>query len=84
MTQQCVFCGHEHLAAKTTRYIYQKNAQLFVVEQVPCTECQFCGEEYFDFSVLQKIEKDYIAISTNQKQPQRLMQVAVENFSALA
>lgn len=83
MTQQCVFCGHGQLVEKHTRYIYQKNEQLFVVEQVPCTECQFCGEQYFDFLVLQKIENDYNAISTNQKQPQRLMQVAVENFAAL-
>ena len=84
MAEQCVFCGHQHLAAKTTRYIYQKNEQLFVVEQVPCVECLFCGEQYFDAPVLQKIEDDYNAISTHQKQPQRLMQVAVENFATLA
>jgi len=54
MSEQCVFCGHKHLSSKTTRYIYQKDQQMLVVEHVPCLECTFCGEQYFDAGVLQK------------------------------
>jgi len=43
----------------------------------------FFGEQYFDADVLQKIENDYLAISHQQRQPQRLIQVAVEDFSVL-
>ena len=84
MSEHCVFCGHKHLSNKTTRYIYQKDQQILVVDNVPCLECTFCGEQYFDATVLQKIENDYSAITHQQKQPQRIMQVAVEDFSALS
>lgn len=84
MSEHCVFCGHKHLNSKTTRYIYQKDQQMLVVEHVPCLECTFCGEQYFDAGVLQKIEKDYLAITHQQRQPQRTMQVAVEDFAALS
>jgi YgiT-type zinc finger domain-containing protein len=84
MSENCVFCGHKHLSNKTTRYIYQKNQQLLVIDHVPCLECAFCGEQYFDAIVLQKIEADYNAISNAKKQPLRFMQVAVEDFSSFA
>lgn len=84
MTEQCVFCGHKHLGNKTTRYIYQKDQQMLVVDNVPCMECTFCGEQYFDAIVLQKIENDYSAIAHQQRQPQRVMNVAVEDFSTLS
>jgi YgiT-type zinc finger domain-containing protein len=51
------------LLAKNTRYIYQKGKQMLVVEHVLCLECTFCGEQYFDALVLQKIENDYQAIA---------------------
>ena len=82
MSEQCVFCGHKHLSNKLTRYIYQRNDQLLVVDNVPCLECLFCGEQYFDAPVLQKIEDDYQAIVTDKRKPERIMQVAVENYSA--
>ena len=83
MSEHCVFCGHKHLSSKTTRYIYQKDQQMLVVEHVPRLESTFCGEQYFDAGVLQKIENDYLAITRQQRQPQRVRQVAVEDFSAL-
>jgi YgiT-type zinc finger domain-containing protein len=83
MSEGCVFCGHKHLIDKNTRYIYQKDQQMLVVDNVPCLECAFCGEQYFDALVLHQIENDYLAISQHQKQPARTMQVAVEEFSNL-
>ncbi|MFI3187796.1 MAG: type II toxin-antitoxin system MqsA family antitoxin [Methylococcaceae bacterium] len=83
MSEHCVFCGHKHLSSKSTRYIYQKDQQMLVVDNVPCLECTFCGEQYFDTTVLQKIENDYFAITLQQRQPQRIMQVAVDDYSAL-
>lgn len=84
MSEHCVFCGHQHLSTKNTRYIYQKDQQLFIVDNVPCLECTFCGEQYFDAKVLQKIENDYHDITHQRKQAQRIMQVAVEDFAALS
>ncbi len=84
MSEYCVFCGHKHLVDKHTRYIYQKDQQMLVVDNVPCLECTFCGEQYFEALVLQQIEYDYVAIAEHQKQPARIMQVAVEEFSSLS
>ncbi|MDP2902358.1 MAG: type II toxin-antitoxin system MqsA family antitoxin [Methylovulum sp.] len=84
MSEHCVFCGHNYLESKTTRYIYQKDQQMLVVEHVPCLECTFCGEQYFDALVLKKIENDYFAITHQQRQPQRVMQIAVEDFALIS
>ncbi len=56
MTGQCVFCGHQHLTAKTTRYLHQNQEAMLVVEQVLCLECDFCSEQYFDIQVLKKLK----------------------------
>ncbi len=82
MTEQCVFCGNKHLTAKTTRYRHQNQDEMLIVEQVPCIECDFCGEQYFDIQVLKKIEADHDDINQHRKQPSRFMQVAVEEFNA--
>ena len=84
MSNNCVFCGHKHLISKTNRYIYQKNQQLLIIDHVPCLECSFCGEQYFDASVLETIEQDYQAIANAEKQPTRFLQVAIEDFSLLS
>lgn len=51
---------------------------MLVVEHVPCLECTFCGEQYFDALVLEKIENDFQAINNRQRQAQRIMRVAVK------
>ena len=84
MSEQCTFCGHKHLSSKTTRYIYQKDEQMLVVGHVPCLECTFCGVQYFDAVVLEKIENDYKTVNYQQRQPQRIIQVAVEDFATLS
>ena len=82
MTEQCVFCGNKHLTAKTTRYLHQNQGEMLIVEQVPCIECDFCGEQYFDIQVLKKIEADHDDINEHRKQPSRFVRVAVEEFNA--
>jgi YgiT-type zinc finger domain-containing protein len=84
MADHCVFCGHKHLESKLTRYIYQKEEQLLLVDHVPCLECTFCGEQYFEVTVLKKIESDYLAIHLQHKKPKKIMQVAVEDFVVAA
>lgn len=56
---------------------------MLIVEKVPCLDCTFCGEQYFDAVVLQKIENEYLAITHQQRQPQRSTKVAVEDFATL-
>lgn len=83
MSEQCSFCGHAHLAAKRTRYIHQQRGEMLIVEDVPCLECEFCGEQYFDIETLKKIEADHAELTCHRKQPSRTLQVAVEEFRSL-
>ncbi|WP_427500755.1 YgiT-type zinc finger protein [Methylomonas sp. MED-D] len=80
--EQCAFCGNTHLTAKTTRYLHQAQGEMLIVEHVPCIECDFCGEQYFDVQVLKQIEADHQAINEHRKQPARFVQVAVEEYHA--
>ena len=82
MAEQCAFCGNKHLTPKTTRYLHQRGEDMLFVEHVPCIECDFCGEQYFDISVLKKIEADHLDIAEQRRQPQRFLRVAVEEFNA--
>lgn len=84
MSQHCTFCGHKHLSAKTTRYIHQQADELLIVDEVPCLECDYCGEQYFDAAVLKAIAAEHTAILQHRKQPQAVKPVAVESFAALA
>ncbi len=83
MSQHCAFCGHKHLTARTTRYIHQQADELLIVNEVPCLECNYCGEQYFDVSVLKRIEAEHRAIVLQGKQPQAIKPVAVESFASL-
>jgi len=80
---QCSFCGNTHLSHKDVRYIYQREDDIMVVDDVPCMECDYCSEQYFDASVLKKIEQDFMDVSKQRKAPVSRMQVAVESFSSL-
>ena len=54
-----------------------------VVERVPCLQCEYCGEQYFEASVLKKIEADFSAVALQKKQPLRTMKVAVEDYAGI-
>ncbi len=83
MTGQCSFCGNKHLSAKRTRYIHQQGSEMLIVEDVPCIECDYCGEQYFEIGTLKRIEADHTALLARQKRPRRTIQVAVEDYGTL-
>lgn len=82
MAEQCAFCGNKNLTPKTTRYFHQQDEEMLIVEHVPCIECDFCGEQYFDIGVLKRIETDHRDIAASRKQPNRYVRIAVEEFVA--
>ena len=82
MSETCAFCGNRHLTRKT-RYLHHQGADMLIVDNVPCVECDFCGEQYFAIDVLKKIEADHEAIAQHRRTPCRTVQVAIEEFAAL-
>ncbi len=83
MSQQCSFCGNRNLSAKRTRYIHQQGGEMLIVEDVPCIECDYCGEQYFEIATLKKIEADHAALAEHRKRPSRTLKVAVEDYASL-
>jgi len=62
------------------QYIYKDNDRFLVVNNVPCEECEYCGEQYFKAEVLKKIEKDFDEIYRSGKKAKREVRVPVEEF----
>ena len=83
MSKVCSFCGNTNFKVKKVQYIYKHDNQLLIVNDVPCEECEYCGEQYFEAVVLKKIEKDFMEIYLSGKKSKQLIEVPVEEFAEL-
>ncbi len=81
MIKQCNFCGHRHVKETLTQYTYKHNGKWLIVDGVPCEQCEFCGEQYFTASVLEKIEADFIEVYSARRKARSEMVVPVETFA---
>jgi len=83
MGKICNFCGNKSFRNKRVQYIYKHNGQFLIVENVPCEECEYCGEQYFKSEVLKKIERDFLDIYSHKKKLKRRIEVPIEEFVEL-
>lgn len=79
----CNFCGNKNFREKHVQYIYRHNDRFLVVNNVPCEECEYCGEQYFKAEALRKIEEDFNAIYVFGKRAKRETTVPVEDFAEI-
>ncbi|MBF0337312.1 MAG: YgiT-type zinc finger protein [Nitrospirae bacterium] len=77
----CNFCGNSSFVEKRVQYIYKHDDRFLIVNGVPCQECTFCGEQYFEAVVLKKIEKDFRDIYFYGKVVEQEIKVPVEEFA---
>jgi len=49
------FCGNKNFQEEKVQYIYRREDKMLIINNVPCEECEFCGEQYFKAAVLKKI-----------------------------
>ena len=80
MNKKCSFCGNKNVSKETVQYVYKKGGRFLIVDNVPCERCEFCGEQYFEASVLKKIEANADAVYSKRKKPAREMLVPVEIY----
>ena len=78
--KQCHFCGNKNFRQTACQYTYRRDGKYLLVDKVPCTQCGFCGEQYFAAEVLKKIEAEFEAIHLHGKKPPREMIIPVEQF----
>ncbi|GJQ24382.1 YgiT-type zinc finger domain-containing protein [Candidatus Brocadia sapporoensis] len=79
----CHFCGNKNLRKAQVQYTYRYNDNFLIVNDVPCEQCEFCGEQYFKGSVLKQIEKEFFSIYSHGKKVKKELIVPVEQFSEI-
>lgn len=53
---KCMSCKYGEMQESTTTYFSKLNNCFIIIENVPCLKCLQCGEEFFVFSVSEKID----------------------------
>lgn len=81
MKKQCNFCGNTRFAEVTTQYIYRHQGKMLIVDAVPCEQCEFCGEQYFEAEVLRKIETDFLDVYSARRKARAEILVPVEQYA---
>ena len=81
MTKKCSFCGNKNFKVMLVQYIYKHNNQFMIVDDVPCEQCEYCGEQYFKASVLKKIEADFKEVYSHRRKANREVTIPVEQFA---
>lgn len=76
----CHFCGNKNFKSTKVQYTYKHNDKYLMVEDVPCEQCEYCGEQYFEGRVLKQIEKEFNAIHSNNKKVKKELIIPVEQF----
>jgi len=79
--KKCNFCGNKHVREAQPQYVYRHDDRFLVVNNVPCEQCEFCGEKYFKAQVLRNIEHDFNQIHAAVKKAKNEMRVPVEEYS---
>ncbi len=81
--KKCNFCGHSVLHEKRVQYLYKHNNHFLMVNDVPCEECEFCGERYYEAKTLKRIEREFHSIYNLDKNVKRQLSMPIEDFSEL-
>ena len=51
----CIFCGGS-LKQANTDYIEKNDNHVILIKDVPCEECEQCGEKYFKDNIVKALE----------------------------
>ena len=83
MSTVCHFCGNKNFKKTTVQYIYRHDNHFLIVNDVPCEQCEYCGEQYFEGKVLRALEEEFNRIYLRGKKAKTEVNVPVEQFLEL-
>lgn len=52
----CHFCGNKNFKTNSVQYTYKRDNKFIIINNLPCEQCEFCGEQYFAADVLKKAQ----------------------------
>ena len=53
----CMFCKCDTVIKSTTTHVVNYNGCVIVIKNVPCEECEQCGEKFYTDEVAERLEK---------------------------
>ena len=53
----CMFCKCHTVKSGTTTHVVNYKGCLIIIKNVPCEECEQCGEKYYTDEVAEKLEQ---------------------------
>jgi YgiT-type zinc finger domain-containing protein len=83
MNTKCHFCGNKNFKQTKVQYIYKHNGKFLIMDEVPCEQCEFCGEQYFEGKILRQIEEEFNRIYVQGKKPIKELRIPIEPFPAV-
>ena len=83
MNTKCNFCGNKNFKEVKVQYIYRHDSKFLIVNDVPCEQCEYCGEQYFEGKILSHIEEEFQNIYVKGKKPKEEIKVPIERFPEL-
>lgn len=60
----CMFCKCDTVKESTTTHVVNYKGSVIVVKNVPCEECEQCGEIFYSDEVAERLEKIVEAAKT--------------------
>ena len=83
MNTKCNFCGNKNFKDVKVQYVYKHDNNFLIVNDVPCVQCEYCGEQYFEGIELRRIEDEFQRIHIQGKKTKQELRVPIEQFSQL-
>ena len=74
----CIFCKCDTVTPSLTTHVVNYNGAIIVIKNVPCEECEQCGEKFYTDDVAEKLEKMVNAAK------QMMQEIAVLDYSKVA
>lgn len=53
----CMFCKCDTVKQSTTTHVVNYSGSVIVIKNVPCEECEQCGEIFYTDEVAERLEK---------------------------
>ena len=53
----CMYCKCKTIRQSTTTHVVNYNNCIIIVKNVPCEECEQCGEKFYTDEVAEKLER---------------------------
>ena len=53
----CMFCKSKTVKSSTTTHVVNYKGSIIIIKNVPCEECDQCGEKFYSDEVAEKLEK---------------------------